>query len=288
MSRAGLLGVLLAVVAVTGCDKKSLGMGGNDAKLKASDAKWKDTELTIGDASAKFFMTGSGDGDPSFMDAYFDKFPKSTEIDVGGTKGTTSEQGHLALKADMKGKLGPLELRTLSTGQVDLDVKIVIKAPGSETIEQKLPPMRIGGAVSTALARARDGGLKFEGEKDDGKITSAAIVDARGTFGELKVVGDAKKVWDIDWVAVMEQKESSRTKACSGYQKVTGDVIVTQVDSVVKIVDRRTGKVAQEQTFQPKDECPSFAMVEKNNTAKAYVHDSDVEPWVREQLDKVK
>lgn len=279
----------MAFVVLAGCGKGSGGGKDDQAeKLDAADAKWKDTELTIGSANAKFFMTGSGEGDPLFMDGYFDKFPAGTEVDVAGTKGTTDERGHLSLNIDMKNKVGALALRDLTSKAVDLDAKVIIKAPGSDTIEQKLPAMRVETAVGAALARVRDGALKFDGEpNDDGKVSSAALVDT-SSMSKLTLVGNAEKVWDIDWVAVETQKESDRTKACSGYEKVKGEVQVVQIDSVVKIYERRTGKMLHEQTFQPKEECPSFVSVSSDNKAKAFVLPMQVEPWVRENLDKMK
>ena len=142
-------------------------------------------------------------------------------------------------------------------------------------------------AEQVSVESAGTGGW-HEGEPaDEGKVGSVAMVKVGGLSG-IKVVGSADEVWDVDWVAVEEDRESQRVKSCDGYQKVKGNVDVTQVDSLVKIFDRRTGKKIAEQTFQPKDECPSFAMVSKDNKAKAYVIDTDIEPWVRDTLDKQK
>ncbi|MFO0549546.1 MAG: hypothetical protein U0271_14230 [Polyangiaceae bacterium] len=272
------------------CGSKGLGGKGKGATtLKASDAKWKDTELSIGKANAKFFMTGSNkDKDPLFMNTYFSDFPAGAEVTVGETKGTTSESGYLSLDVDMNGKVGGQSLKAISNGAVDLGVQITIKAKDSETIEEKLPAMRVEAAVAAGLAKVRDGAVKFDGEPaDDGKVGSIALVEV-SSLSQIKLVGSADKLWDIDWVAVSEKRESGRVKACSGYEKTAGDVNVTQVDSVVKIYDRRSGKLVAEKTFQPKDECPSFAMVSKDKTAKNYVSDSDIEPWVRENFDKAR
>jgi hypothetical protein len=111
------------------------------------------------------------------------------------------------------------------------------------------------------------------------------MVEVKSVAG-LEIVGKAEKVWDLDWIAVIEKIETARTKKCGGYEKVKGDIEVIQVDSAVKIYDRRSGKVLHEKTFRPKNECPSFAMVSGDKKAKAYVLPSDIQPWVRGALSK--
>ena len=56
---------------------------------------------------------------------------------------------------------------------------------------------------------------------------------------------------------------------------------MSQNDSVVKVYERRPGKLLHDKTFRPKDECPSVAMVSADNEAKSCVLATDIEPWVR-------
>lgn len=282
-----------AFLAQGGCDrgKDDDPSAGPAVKLVASEAVWEGTNLTIGRAKAHFYMTDSGDKDPLFMNAYFEGFPGGTKIRLGDRDATTDRDGYLALDIDMAEKVGALPLRTVSSSQVDLELTVVIEAPGSELIEEKLPGMRVAPAVAAALARVRDGAVTFAGEPESDGVSSVAMVSADG-ISDLKILGSADKVRDLDWVAVKETRDSGRTRSCGGYkakgEEIEGEIEVAQMDALVKIYERRTGKVVAEESFQPKNECPSFAMISADKKARARVLDSQIEPWVRDTLEKAR
>jgi hypothetical protein len=272
--------------------KSSPPSGERDGPSAAGDATppgytWKDYKLTLegSKANASFFMSAaskSSDEAPLRVKGYFNDFPGGTKVKLGAEAGTTSDTGHLALQLDVKDKIGKLEVDKLQK-EVDVDVPLAIELPGKKPLDLKVPTLHVKRSLASGLAQVVDRPVAFAGEPaSPGKPDAAAVVDH---FGDMRVLGSASLVWDIDWVAVEETLEKDApSKVCKGYEKVK-EISLKLLDSQVKLYDRRTAKLLKEQRFKASDRCPSVAFVQEGSS-KSYASKTDIDKWVRAQLGK--
>ena len=211
------------------------------------------------------------------LEGSFNNFPPGTKIKVGEEDHTYS--GFFTVQLDLKPAIRKSTLDELR-GRVELDVPIQIDA-GGLTVATKLPKQDIKESLRFALARARDGGLRFG--PDDvpaAKVRSIAVVAG---YSDLDFVGSGTAVTDVDQVAIAEDQPQPRKSKVCNFSK--GAATLKIHDSTVTLIDRRTGEKLRSTVLKGSEDCPMFAMVSKDdNSAKATVPARDVTAWARREL----
>ena len=208
------------------------------------------------------------------------KFPKGTKVKLGDDSTTVDSDVYAMLDADLSFPLGELSIADARdhNHKTDVNAKLTIEWPTTTPLETELPPLKIWSAAAGALKSISKSPVKFEKEPEaDGKVDTVVALDINGYIRE--VLGSGEKLQDIDLLATEEKNETDRKKKCSGYEK--GDIELVMVDSVVKLYDRRTGKLVEEKTFAASDRCPSVAFVSTDGKGKAYADAKDMDAWLK-------
>jgi hypothetical protein len=215
---------------------------------------------------------------------YFTGLPRGTNVTLGKTTGTAQDGADLRLAADVRDRAGTLALTDVASSKVDLDLTLSIVLPGSRALTTRLPSFELGPSVAALLGEARKGIVSFPGEPAyGGRARSVAVLGPASAKRELRVLGPAKQVWDIDWVAVEDQLPASREKPCRGYNRRI-DVVLKMHDSAFVVHDRRMGVVALRKTFQAPDECPREPLLNPDGSTHAYVRRDEVDGWLKTEL----
>lgn len=282
--------VVLAL-APSGCDRGTAEKGEDGSeegesgeKTDPPKGKWEDK--TVG-SSLKFDgrketveVSTRGERGKIGLHLTFNKFPKGTKATVGEDSTTIDSEVYGLLQTWLPFKIGDVSIADARdhTKKTDLDTELVIEWPTTTPLETEIPPQKIWSAVAGALKTIDKSPVKFEGEPEgDGKVDTVVALDINGYVRE--VLGSGEKLQDIDLLATEVKNETSRTKKCTGYEK--GDIQLVMVDSVVKLYDRRSGKLVEEKTFSGKDECPSMAFVSADGKGKSYADGKEMDAWLK-------
>jgi hypothetical protein len=242
---------------------------------------------------ATFIVTKDGNKPPLKLEGSFIDFPVGTKVKLGsddpgkspaGEEGSIGQGGSWSTLIDIKPAILKQSLDDLK-GPVDLDLDLRIQVPGAEPVALRLPKQDVKDGVRFALSKARDGGVSF-GAGDDplGKPRGMGVVAG---YQDLEFIGTAKKLTEIDWVAiVLNQNEPRTVKSC---QFKTGPVTLKVFDATALIVDRRTSKKISERVLRGSDACPMFTLVNTaDNTSMNTVAAKDATAWARAELAKAK
>jgi len=156
--------------------------------------------------------------------------------------------------------------------------KLVLAFPDGGTAEVALQPTKWGGARAK-IDRVKDGNpFPFGPDEPPSKPTDAIYYDRFAKPLADKIIGHPKTLGDIARVAVSTTSDKRDAgKKCSGYDSgKTYDLKLS--DLIVRVYDRRTGKLAAEKTFQAQKRCPMFV-----STADAVSSPDDkvAIPWLR-------
>jgi hypothetical protein len=100
----------------------------------------------------------------------------------------------------------------------------------------------------------------------------------------MRVVGPARQVWDIDWVAVEEPAAAMRERPCRGYHRRI-DVVLKMHDGEIVVYDRRRGVEAMRKAFQAPDECPREPLLNPDGSTHSFVRREEVDRWLRAALE---
>jgi hypothetical protein len=277
---------IIALVAGASCSR---GEGDGGVATDASGQKpppepeWNDYKLKLRgmSADASFSMTAEREEPPLHIKAFFNQFPKNTEITLGDARQLLDDRGHWAVNVDVRNEVGAMSAADVFGKKVALGVTFSIHIPGYQKLEAPVPEQRLDAALREALVRSRGVGLAFDGEPAPRpKAATAVVLDSSS---ELRRIGPIERIWDIDWVAIEERdKAPARTKKCSGYDN--GALDIDLFASTVSIHERRTGKAVEEKKFEASDRCPSFAAVTPGRKSTQFVSKEDIDRWVRGKL----
>ncbi len=187
-------------------------------------------------------------------------FPPNTTISVGTATATVDADGDAMVETKVVALFGSLKTESLGEPDATIDGSVfTITPPGASAIAVTIPPQSAYGVKDTLLTVA-NGPLLFSGETStEGPVRNAVWFDGieRRLFG-----APAPTLADLDAVVIVVRPDSERTKVCTGYTDDAGrpqpNVTMRLKDTVVKIIERRTGRVAAETTFPPSEECPSW------------------------------
>lgn len=276
------------LLTLAGCEKSQ--DQGPTAPKPPPRRSWKANTLSFAavPGEATFALstgaTEQDDAKPLVLEVRCREFLKDTKIEIGSTSGTVSGGGEYEGRLDVRERVGKLGISDAIGGKADLDLKVTITVPGYEPVIEKLPSLEMGPALAYALSRAPDYGMSFKDEPAaDGPPKSVAILGPPSSKRQIRVVGPAERVWDIDWIALEERSDTSRDKRCTGYSRRI-DVVLKMFDSTIKVFDRRTGKPLKDKAFEAPGQCPKNPLLNPDGSTLAYVLYTDVDAWLRGEL----
>lgn len=285
MARVGAWALVGMALALSACDEaaESVVDGGAEAPRPA----WQPGKLTldgaIGDMTYRI-SDGDSDNGPLVIEAYFSGFPAGTKLSIGSSSATASAAGEYRAKEDVRSLVGKLPVKKALGDAVDLGLEVGIVMPGRKALTTPLPAIDLRASLARAFGELPDQGWRFPGEPAyEGTARSVAVVGPPSAKRQLRVLGPAEKVWDVDWVAIETRLETARTKRCGGYHRRI-DVKLKMYDSKVVVRDRRLGNVIRERTFQASDKCPQNPLLSPDGSTIAYIRPQDVDAWLSDEL----
>lgn len=277
--------MLVLAPALGGCEqgRESRPDGGGAAPRPTWEAQKLTLQGAVGDMT---FSVSDGDSKngPLVIEAYFSGFPAGTQLSIGSSSATASDTGEFRAKEDVRAKVGKLSVKSVLGDDVDLGLEVGIGMPGREVVTTALPPVAIKASLARAFGELPEQGWRFSGEPPyDGEARSVAIVGPPSAKRQVRVLGRAEKVWDIDWVAIETRAETPRVKPCGGYHRRI-DVKLKMYDSTLKVRDRRLGSSITEKVIQASDKCPKNPLLSPDGSTIAYILPADVDRWLRGEL----
>lgn len=215
-------------------------------------------------------------------------FPPGTTIAVGTATATVDGEGDASVETRVVAMYGSLPTDSVGDPNATFDAaSFTITPPGGSAIEVKAPPQSAYGVKDTLLEVA-SGPLLFTGETNaEGPVRNAIWFDGieRRLFG-----APAPTLADLDAVVIVVRPDSDKTNVCTGYTDDNGnpqpDVTMVLKDTVVRIHERRTGRVFAETTFPPDQECPTWLTTEPGvaEVRDSYEPTEDMVAWLTAQL----
>jgi hypothetical protein len=214
------------------------------------------------------------------------KLPEGTKVKVGEHEGTADARS-VSVPMDIAEAVGNGAPKDVLAYDKTLDTKVTVEItfPDGVKISGTVPPVTVKYAVEKEMQKLLNGTpVLFGKEAEAAPAQHTIFFPGVGSQPLEGVLGPAKTMKEIDWVAV-EQKlpERSADKKCSGYRATgeTGpgkDANLFLVDSEVRLVERKTGKVLDTKKFEAKGGCPMFASGDK---ATQYVARDAIMAWLR-------
>jgi hypothetical protein len=278
---------LVLTIALASCDAPPKG-GSADAGKAPPSSKWQGNRLELEDGAgtASFEMsTGEGDDAPMAIKGYFAGLAPGTLVELGGKTSTVTDSAALRVAAPVQDRAGPILWSDLrNTSKVDLDLSVTITLPGFRLLSAKLPAFDVAPSVAALLAQARKSAVRFPGEPEyAGKPRSVVVLGPPSAKRDMRVLGPAKQVWDVDWVALERREGEPREKSCGSYPHYV-NVVLKMVDSEFEVFDRRLGNAVRHKTFAASDVCPREPLLGPDGSTLAYVSPKDVDRWLRSEL----
>lgn len=288
MRRARLIGWGLALGAAllsTGCDRPAADRP--DAAAAAPRPVWQKGKLVLEGAVGDMTYDLS-DGDsknaPLVIEAYFSGFPAGSELSIGSSSATATASGEYRAKESVRDRVGQLTVDEALGDAADLKLTVGIAMPGRAPLETPLPPLDLRASLARAFGELPEQGWRFPGEPDyAGEPRSVAVVGPPSAQRTLRVLGPAKRLWEVDWVAIEQRHETPEVKRCGGYHRRI-DVQLKMYGSKVTVRDRRVGNVLQEKDFAASDRCPQNPLLKPDGSTIAYVPPADVDRWLSQEL----
>jgi hypothetical protein len=288
-------GIILAAVAVIGCNKLKRGSaegGAVDAGISAKDAKLKISAAGYFDCEPHKCAGGFELSPEPRIKAYFD--PK-TVVEVGGERFVTDQFGALQgvlTKVPLKPAIKDLPLKTLcaedpttlGSAPVTLVLPDGTKLSTDYTFTTELAERGLWDSLSKLekgpVAFPWDKGAAAKGKRAALHLTPSGCTPggpADATLGDVTVVAltkERRKRDDKCEYRVVEEKSGSSRGTKSGK--------LTMNDELVKAYERVTGKVLGEKLFEAPHQCTSLEGQNASHTISdqsTYVSEKAVAAW---------
>jgi hypothetical protein len=222
------------------------------------EARWVGKRFRIDGLKARgsfVVPTSPGDKETLSLRAYLYDFPKGTVASVGGQKVTTSDRRTVINDIDFSDKVtAKLPIKDAVNGSVDLGLTLSLAVPKANKLTIKAPPQRIGHAIARRLSEVETGAVSFKGESDDaGPLDAIAVVQARSRSRRMRALGAGATLGDLDWVAIERTADEPKLKKCPRGEGKTRTV--RAFDTLLKVFNRRDGKLVTEHTFKGTPNC---------------------------------
>jgi hypothetical protein len=215
-----------------------------------------------------------------------EKLPDDTKLKVGAQE-ATSANGRVTVNipmGDVIAKASPGDALKYDK-KLDPEQSVELTFADGVKVTEKLPPLTTKYLIESFLKKKLPNGTPvLFGKEVEVAQTTHTILNLTGGLTLDDVMGPAKTMTEVDWVAV-ETRLPKRPagKKCTGY-KSTGEkgpgreADLFFEDWEVKIVERRTGKVIETKKFEANDRCPMFA---SGNEATTYPDSRSITMWLR-------
>lgn len=285
MNRAStaLLVALVALSGAAGCKKPRASSRTTATVTSPPTLVWKDMSIEM-----KELPGARGDVFLAKTLAYqvsFSGLPEGTTLAVGGGEVRSAGVGGMVESsvdlADAVAALPPAQALDY-TFHVDPKATATLTFPGGVMSSFAMPPTSVSFSITDGLKACSDTPMTF-GKKDAAQPSEHTIVYL-GTSAE--VLGPAKTMADVDWVALEQPSGTRNGKKCSGYKK-TGAAkadsdektyVLSMVDRKVTVYERRTSKAIASREFKAKEVCP---MMSFGDEAKSYPDSEEIKAWLR-------
>jgi hypothetical protein len=211
--------------------------------------------------------------------------PDGTTLSVGSATGTSAD-GELLLRLPIADKLAGLSRSQLVGSEpVDLDATFKLTLARRAESAAKLPRFTLGSAMHDSAREVLIEKKLGLGAK--APTTPSIFLAARGL--PAPVVGPAKTLADIDWVAVMEDKAALDTETCVYLDSRRSPKSFRKRVAVktVTIHDRRTGLVIDRKDFVAPGDCPTRHAIGRGDIRIEFDQSNSYEPvlqWLRERV----
>ncbi|MBW2527064.1 MAG: hypothetical protein JRI23_22980 [Deltaproteobacteria bacterium] len=276
---------LVVVLVLAACEQG--GKGAPDAGGAPLRPVWAKGKLTLeGAVGDMTYAVSDGDSKngPLVIEAYFSGFPSGTKLSIGSSTATASDSGEYRAKEDVRALVGKLPVKDVVLGAIDLGISVGIAMPGREPLTTLLPPIDIRPSLARAFGELPDQGWRFPDEpKYDGKARSVVVIGPASAKRQMRVLGPAEKIWDVDWVAIETRAETPRTKRCGGYHRRI-DVRLKMYDSTIEVRDRRLGNSIREHDVKAPDKCSKNPLLNPDGSTIATIDPKDVDQWLSKEL----
>ena len=213
----------------------------------------------------------------------FEKLPVGTTVTGGGSsKEVKSAYDQAMLDVDLSEAIGALSPSQALDRNFKLDPKasLELKYPGGLVQKVDLPPLSVEFGVASVLKEAADHPVAF------GPEPGAAPAEHSVAWASAltpTVIGPAKRLSEVDWVALSVDSPRASQKTCSGYSGKNPTLPLAPIDKIVSIYERKTSKVITKKTFVADEACPIIAM---GDTAQTFPNEEQIKQWLREQRAK--
>ncbi|MFO0675860.1 MAG: hypothetical protein U0169_04960 [Polyangiaceae bacterium] len=286
---AGVVVTLLAIVGggaflAAKRSHKSVGaalVSNDDLPKTAPTPVWADTKLSFREIDA----TGSLFASDLQCTLSLEKLPPGTRVRLGTEEGTASPTGFVAIKHSLADKLADVS----ATEALDYRTRMPVGVPAVLTFANgvgasiPLPNVALSYGIKSALTAARNRPVTFGKSDEAAPAATEHSIAWLGTSEE--VLGPAKTLRQVDWVATQENAPARTGKMCPGY-KITGksgtetkDLQQQLQDWEVVVFDRKTTNVVAKKVFEASKDCPMMAF---QGVAKSYPNTAEVKGWLRE------
>jgi hypothetical protein len=218
-------------------------------------------------------------------DAQFDGLPEGTTLSVDGVKvGTGSTISWRSSMTDGIAALSPTDALDHKF-KIDPKKSATLTFSTGATVTFPLPAQGPWYALGEALKGAVDRPVSF-GSKDSGKVLAHSVAML---VSSTEVLGPAKTMAEVDWVAIEGAATERAGKTCSGYTKSGSKggpekkFDLKLVDKTVSVIERTTSRVVAKREFRARNECPMMAF---GGEAKSYPRTDEIKEWLRDLRSK--
>lgn len=246
------------------------------APTTAPVAEWKDSQVSFKGTKAKGSVLMRG----TSYDVSFSDLPANAKVTVGGKSASANSSGYVAQKVDVTERLAALAPKDAfdSSYAFDPQTKAEVEFSPTAKVMLDLPARPAAFGLSDLFKKAADTPVPFVTSQPAGSHTVVL------TSIPAEVLGPAKTLKEVDWVAVSENLPPRKGKTCSGYKKDKGDTRTSSyqlemVDQRLSVYEVATSKLVEAKDFKASETCP---MMTFNGAAKSYPPAADPKRWLRE------
>jgi hypothetical protein len=230
---------------------------------------------------------GSFKASGSTLKVTFFDLPKGTKYEIGSERDSIQDESNTSVDVDISPQLVNANLRDLgASGKLDLGLTIKLLLPDRRRGELQLPPLSM--SLGERFEQVRAGAISFGKEPEDsGPPNSLVLVDVAG----WEIFGQPGKLFELDWIAVMDRLPQEGTKRCAEYKKNTNlapfsEITLRLKKTEVSIYDRRSGSVVKKKAFSASTDCPKlvFRTGNADQEQDSTVPLADIKEWLRGEM----
>ena len=278
---------IACVLATAGCDRlaklkrgtaSEADAGASSTPLSAPPTpQIRELDITFRETKARvsLFLHGT-----SYDISFFD-FPPSAKVSVGNNALTTDTTGFITAKVDLSDAIARLAPQDAFNPAFKLDpkTKLALSFGPQANLLLDAPPITTSRALIELFQKASVTPFSVGAPPKPGAHTVILIGPVTPD-----VLGVAKTVADIDWVALIEKQPARSGKTCSGYRRsgdpqgVASSLGLKLLVEKLSVFEVRTGKPVADKVFTAPNDCPQGGIGE----LKSYVSVDEQKRWLKQ------